>query len=676
MCGIFGILTKKGNNYNPAFIDKILKELALLSQSRGKDSSGIVFRNVAEKRMDVIKGAVATKDLLKSKSFKEFLNSVHKGNSRKEGFAAMGHARLVTNGTQLRDENNQPVVKDSIMAIHNGIVVNVDDLWQANPDLNRTYEIDTEIMLALTRKYLNEGLGTARSVTSAVNQAFGTVAMSMFFADRPEVVLATNNGSLYMLYNDRDLLLFASEKYFLQKLADIINIEKIVGNYTIRQVLPDTGMLIDLSTFEILPFGLKEEIANRTSEKQEVFKIAHHTIQTQKPQMEVIVEIANIHLRPEAALESSLLENNWERISRLKRCTKCLLPQTFPFIYYDDEGVCNYCHNYQIKNQPKPIEKLFELVEPFRRKDGQPDCLVPFSGGRDSTFTLHVVKNVLKLNPVTFTYDWGMVTDLARRNIARVCGKMGVENIIVSADIHWKRENIRKNILAWLKQPELGMIPLFMAGDKYFFYYTDKVKKQTGIRLNIWGVNPLENTDFKTGFCGVPPQFDKERIYSLSYKRQLKLFGYIGRNLATNPSLINNSIWDTFGSFLSRYAAPKKDYYHLFDYWRWDQKEIENILFNEYEWETAIDTKTTWRIGDGTAGFYNYLYFTVAGFSEYETFKSNQIREGMITREEGLRLIEQENFPRYSSIKWYLDIIGLDFKDVIEAINRIPKLYP
>ena len=57
---------------------------------------------------------------------------------------------------------------------------------------------------------------------------------------------------------------------------------------------------------------------------------------------------------------------------------------------------------------------------------------------------MHVVKNDFGLNPITFTYDWGMVTDLARRNIARICGKLGVENIIVAADIHWKRKNIRK----------------------------------------------------------------------------------------------------------------------------------------------------------------------------------------------------------------------------------------
>ena len=63
-----------------------------------------------------------------------------------------------------------------------------------------------------------------------------------------------------------------------------------------------------------------------------------------------------------------------------------------------------------------------------------------------------LLKIYLKLNPIAFTYDWGMVTDLARRNIARVCGKLGVENIIVSADIHWKRENIRKNISGMVKE--------------------------------------------------------------------------------------------------------------------------------------------------------------------------------------------------------------------------------
>ncbi|MBK7868394.1 MAG: hypothetical protein IPJ75_16195 [Ignavibacteriales bacterium] len=90
------------------------------------------------------------------------------------------------------------------------------------------------------------------------------------------------------------------------------------------------------------------------------------------------------------------------------------------------------------------MEELFKLVEPYRKKDGIPDVLIPFSGGRGSTLTLHLVKKELRLNPIAFTYDWGMVTDLARRNIARACGQLGVEHIIVSADIKWKRNNIGK----------------------------------------------------------------------------------------------------------------------------------------------------------------------------------------------------------------------------------------
>ena len=85
------------------------------------------------------------------------------------------------------------------------------------------------------------------------------------------------------------------------------------------------------------------------------------------------------------------------------------------------------------------------------------------------------------------------------------------------------------------------MVPLFMAGDKYFFYYTDQIKKQTGLRLNIWGINSYENTDFKVGFLGVPPDHGAERIYSLSAARQAKLLAGVGKCIITNPSYLNSS---------------------------------------------------------------------------------------------------------------------------------------
>jgi asparagine synthetase B (glutamine-hydrolysing) len=683
MCGIFGFFTSADTEYRPDFVKNSLKKLALLSESRGMDSSGLVIWNEPERTVNVLKGAVSISYLLKRRDVTQPLDraidaACGSSNGHRGGVAVMGHSRLVTNGSQLRDVNNQPVIKDGVIGIHNGIIVNDRDLFSRHSDLRRSFEIDTEIMLALVGKYVHEGWGLASSVSKTVQELVGTVATAMYVSALNEFVLATNNGSLYLLTDGAKVLAFASEKYFITELAAAMQAQAGGQPFVIRQVEPGTGCVVSMAPFRIQAFTMAEaakQAAAAPPAKSGPYRITEGLVADGRPQREMVLDVADIARQPAAHGESALLEHNVARIQALQRCATCLLPETFPFIEFDRERICNYCRHYQPKNQPKPIDELFELVKPYRRADGGPDCIIPYSGGRDSTFTLHIAKNILKLNPIAFTYDWGMVTDLARRNIARTCGKLGVENIIVSADIEWKRENIRRNILAWLHKPHLGMVPLFMAGDKFFFYYTARVKSQTGIRLNLWGINPLENTEFKVGFMGVPPDFHKERIYSLSRKRQTTLFVELGKVLLKNPRYLNRSVIDSIGSYCSRYLAPRRDYYHLFDYVRWDEAEIDRLLLNDYGWETAVDTKTTWRIGDGTAAFYNYVYYTVAGFSEYDTFRSNQIREGMISREEGERLALAENRPRYASLKWYTEIVGLDFPSTIKRINSIPKLY-
>jgi hypothetical protein len=372
--------------------------------------------------------------------------------------------------------------------------------------------------------------------------------------------------------------------------------------------------------------------------------------------------------------ERKLLEFNWEEISVLKRCSKCVLPETFPFIAFDHEGVCNYCHSSKPIQVKGSLDDLMSHIQPFLEQREE-NCIVPLSGGRDSIFSLHLVKEVMGLKPVTMTYDWGMVTDLARRNIARACGEMGVENIIFAADSDFKRRNIRLNLEAWLKQPHLGMVPLFMAGDKYFFHYCSELQNKLGIELNIWGAHQYENTDFKVGFAGVSPNFEKEKIYSLSLQQKLRLMGFVGGQFISNPSYFNSSLLDTFGAYKARDQFNFSGHFQIFDYFDWDEKVILDTIENKYGWERAIDSESTWRIGDGTTSFYNYIYFVVAGFSEVETFRSNQIRNGKLTREEAMKRIKQENFPRFESIKWYLHMIGLDFETVIKRINRIPKLY-
>ena len=133
-----------------------------------------------------------------------------------------------------------------------------------------------------------------------------------------------------------------------------------------------------------------------------------------------------------------------------------------------------------------------------------------------------------------------------------------------------------------------------------------------------------------------------------------------------SPGYFNSSIPDTLLGEYYRSFHKKEDYFHLFDYYRWEEDEVNHTIIGEYEWEKAVDTTTTWRIGDGTAAFYNYIYYLVAGFTEHDTFRSNQIREGQIDREKALELVEIENRPRYENIK-VSDAVGLNFEETIRT---------
>ena len=677
MCGIFGVAIRSGSGFEKTFVVKCVRELALLAAARGRDSSGFAFRGGVSGSIDIFKGDVPIGELLKNRDLKERIDAL--ANSYREpsgqSAAVIGHSRLVTNGSQLRNDNNQPVAKDGVVGILNGIIVNDYDLWNRHPEIQQSYDVDTEVMLALIRYYIKSGWSLEAAISRTINEVIGMISAAFLFDDSDDLALTTSNGSLYSLTDESSFFAFASEEYFLRTLARRAGISEM-GRFLVQKIPPLTGMILNLDSYQLRSFSYsnepKKDAASDASESRSAIRIG--TITRQHERRELILDPAEIAADPIAEVEKALLEYNVEPIAALRRCTRCILPETFPFIEFDEHGVCNYCRNYKIRNDPKPLEELLELVKPYRSSDGSPDCLVPYSGGRDSTFTLHFVKRVLGMNPIAFTYDWGMVNDLARRNTARVCGKLGVEHIFRAADLWWKRENVRRNILAWLRKPHLGMVPMFMAGDKYFYYYTHQIKKQTGLRLNIWGINPLENTEFKVGFLGVPPDHDKRHIYSLSAQRQVKLFAHMGRIVAANPRYLNRSVWNSAGGFLWRSVLPKRDYAHLFDYHRWDECEIESVL-EEYDWEHAIDTRGTWRIGDATAPFYNYIYCTVAGFTEHDTFRSNQIREGMMDRKEALELLVEENRPRYPSLKWYMSILGLDFASTIKTINAIPKLY-
>ena len=167
---------------------------------------------------------------------------------------------------------------------------------------------------------------------------------------------------------------------------------------------------------------------------------------------------------------------------------------------------------------------------------------------------LHLLKNKYNMNPIAVTYDWGMVTDLARRNQARICGSLGIEHVIVAADIQEKRRNINRYLTAWLKKPNLGMVPLLMAGDKKYFQVMSETAAKNNVNLICIGSSPYEFTSFKTGFAGSIDSFKLEKsleniLQASSFTSMSKLVTFYASQILKNPSYINPSLIDAMLGF-------------------------------------------------------------------------------------------------------------------------------
>ena len=114
----------------------------------------------------------------------------------------------------------------------------------------------------------------------------------------------------------------------------------------------------------------------------------------------------------------------------MKRCTKCITPETHETIMFDNKGVCNICNQINFKNtkinwKAKSIE-LKKLVNQYKGKNDY-DCIVPFSGGKDSVWTLYYLVKELKLKPLVVRFDHGFLRPNLEENTKRVQRKLGVD---------------------------------------------------------------------------------------------------------------------------------------------------------------------------------------------------------------------------------------------------------
>lgn len=641
MCGIFGYVVAPGQPLPDQGIRSLLSELFRLSEPRGQEASGLVLLTggVAE----VYKRPLKPSKMLATPGYAQFIEgrlaAVERDEQGKlsQPVAAIGHCRLVTNGAEIDAGNNQPILGAHTVGIHNGIVTNEGALWRSHPELPHHSASDTEVIVRLLDHFGDRAPDLATAVGETFARLQGTASVAALRDDAGALVLATNHGSLYHV-SLPGAFVFASEAHIL---ATLLRQQRTLqaDPARIQHLEADTGLVVSLQGATATGFVLGSP--------------PEQPLPTGRP----------------IALAAMA-----DPIDRLRRCSRCILPVTYPFLELDSGGVCSYCRAHAAPTLAGPEALEAELAR-HRSSDGSPDCIVAFSGGRDSSYGLHLLKTEHGMNPIAYSYDWGMVTDIARRNQARMCGQLKVEHILRAADIPAKRRYMRKNILAWLRRPHLGMVPLFMAGDKYFYGIGRQLRRELGIPLVIFCAgNPLERTDFKGGFAGVRESQHGQRLFAFSVANKLQIAAFYGLQYLLNPAYLNESWLDSLGSFYTTFVG-RDDFLYLFHYLPWDEETIDRTLIGQYGWETAPHTDNTWRIGDGYTTFINHIYYTVAGFSEFDTFRSQQIRAGLLTREEALALVAEENHADRDVLVEFAAQVGLNLEEVMTRIDAIDKLY-
>ncbi|MES1152697.1 MAG: N-acetyl sugar amidotransferase, partial [Dongia sp.] len=168
----------------------------------------------------------------------------------------------------------------------------------------------------------------------------------------------------------------------------------------------------------------------------------------------------------------------------MRYCVQCLYPETKPDLWFNEHGVCSACLNYQFRAEvdwDQRRQEFLQVVERYRNPDGSNyDCLVPVSGGKDSTYQLLRLLEV-GMNPLCVTATTDDLSDIGRRNIENI-KKLGVDYIEVTTNPVARRRINRFTLetvgdISWPEHVTIFTVPV-------------RVAVQHNIRLIVWGENP------------------------------------------------------------------------------------------------------------------------------------------------------------------------------------------
>lgn len=339
----------------------------------------------------------------------------------------------------------------------------------------------------------------------------------------------------------------------------------------------------------------------------------------------------------------------------LTYCKRCVMPNTKPDLLIDEEGICNACRSFEYRKEidwEARYKELQQILEKYRKPDGsQWDCIVPVSGGKDSTYQVLKILQ-LGLNPLCVTSTTCDLSDLGRKNIENL-KKQGVDYVEMSPNP--------------LVRAKLNRIGLTQVGDiswpEHVGIFTIPVRAavQFNVPLLIWGENSQNE-------YGGPASAAKNHILN---RRWLEEFG----------GLLGMRVSDLIG--IEGIEAK-----HLIPYNYPNDKELERVgvtglfLGHYIPWDGMSNTlisqangfKTYEKVVEGSmvnyenldnhqTGIHDYFKFLKFGFGRASDLACVHIRRGRLTRQDGIAAVKKLDglFP------W--EYLGKSLEDILEPLE-------
>jgi hypothetical protein len=314
------------------------------------------------------------------------------------------------------------------------------------------------------------------------------------------------------------------------------------------------------------------------------------------------------------------------------------MPDSVPGVTFDDDGLCNLCRDY---HPPRYLgeEKLSDIFSRARGKNREYDCIVPISGGRDSTYVLYLAKNKYDLKPLAVNYDNDFREKQAVINMHTACERLGVRFYEVQSKRRIARKIVREEIRFNLRRG-LFAVSEILCGACAYGYRSAVYKTALKFRipLIIWGSSDVEST---------PPSMMKayEKIKQANdYRNRGSKFGHLFDityiKLRYYQLLQRIEFHIPGNSFFGGGFPELKDgdiqEISLFDYLPWDRHQIKETIVEKAGWRKPQGKVSSWRSDCQIPPLINYCLHRLFGMSKSCIGYSNMINDNQMSREEAL----------------------------------------